>query len=268
MIFECSFNSRRQIMTTSNPIQIILNENKTNSPMVDIDIIKSPMKYEILELLRHGEMNFEEIVENTSKSKASISMHLRDLRKEGIVNYKADHTDNRKKIFYLNADFLGSIDSNKTKTLKKDQTKLLIDEFIEKGEVEYVILLTHTFKSILLEFGMDISPVLQKIGNHIGEYIFSQLKDDDLDIFTKNISGYWLKNNLGELSFNIGNNIEITCTDCFESKESAIIGKPNCYLEKGMLEKLFNMYFHFDLNIEEIMCYSMGDGKCVYQLQP
>ena len=29
-------------MTTSNPIQIILNENKTNSPMVNIDIIKSP----------------------------------------------------------------------------------------------------------------------------------------------------------------------------------------------------------------------------------
>ena len=75
-------------MTTSNPIQIILNENKTNSPMVNIDIIKSPMKYEILELLRHDEMNFEEIVENTSKSKASISMHLRDLRKEGIVNYR------------------------------------------------------------------------------------------------------------------------------------------------------------------------------------
>lgn len=255
-------------MTTSNPIQIILNEDKTNSPMVDIDIIKSPMKYEILELLRHGEMNFEDIVENTSKSKASISMHLRDLRKEGIVNYKADLTDNRKKIFYLNADFLGSIDTSKTKTLKKDQTKLLIDEFIEKGDVEYVILLTHTCKSLLLEFGMDISPVLQKIGNHIGEYIFSQLKHDDLDTFTKNISQYWLKNNLGELSFNIDNNIEITCLDCFESKDSPIIGKPNCYLEKGMLEKLFNMYFNFDLNIDEIMCYSMGDGKCVYQLQP
>ncbi|MBR6928248.1 MAG: ArsR family transcriptional regulator, partial [Methanobrevibacter sp.] len=113
-----------------------------------------------------------------------------------------------------------------------------------------------------------ISPVLQKIGNHIWEYLFSQLKDEDLETFTKNISKYWLKNNLGELTFNINNNIEITCTDCFESKDSAIIGKPSCYLEKGMLEKLFNLYFNFDLNIDEIMCYSMGDGKCVYQLQP
>ena len=255
-------------MTTSNPIQIILNEHKTDSPLIDIDIIKSPAKYEILELLRNDEMNFEDIVENTSKSKASVSMHLRDLRKEGIVKYKADPTDNRKKIFYLNADFLGSIDTNKTKIIKKEQTKLMIDEFIEKGDIEYVILLTQTFKSMLMEFGMDITPVLQKIGNHIGEYLFAQLQHEDLDIFTKNISKYWLKNNLGELSFNIDNNIEITCVNCFESKDLAKSGTPSCYLEKGMLEKLFSMFFNFDLNIDEIMCYSMGDEKCVYQIQP
>lgn len=163
-------------MTTSNPIQIILNENKTNSPMIDIDIIKSPMKYEILELLRHDPMNFEEIVENTSKSKASISMHLRDLRKEGIVNYKPHPDDNRRKIFYLSADFLGSIDTNNAKTVKKNQTKLLIDEFIEKGDVEYTILATQTFKSILMELGMDISPVLQKVGNHIENTFSTSLK--------------------------------------------------------------------------------------------
>ena len=255
-------------MTTSNPIQIILNDTKTDSSMINIDIIKSPMKFEILELLRHDEMNFEEIVENTSKSKASISMHLRDLRKEGIVNYKADPSDNRKKIFYLNSEFLGSIDANTTKSLKKDQTRLLIDEFLENGEIDYVILLTHTFKSILMEFGMDISPVIQKIGNHIGEYLYSQLKHDDLDTFIKNISQFWLKNNLGELSFNINQNIEITCTDCFESKFTQKTGKPICFLEKGMLETLFSKFFNFNINIIEIMCYAMGDEKCVYQLQP
>lgn len=255
-------------MTTSKPIQIILNEHKTNSPMIDIDIIKSPMKYEILELLRHDPMNFEEIVENTSKSKASISMHLRDLRKEGIVNYKPHPDDNRRKIFYLSADFLGSIDTKKAKTVKRNQTKLLIDEFIEKGDIEYVILATQTFKSILMELGMDISPVLQKVGNHIGKYLFSQLKNDDLETFTKNISKYWLKNNLGELSFTIGHRIEITCVDCFESCGLPKSEKPSCHLEKGIFETLFSMFFDLELRIDEIMCYSMGDEKCVYQIQP
>lgn len=255
-------------MTTSNPIQIILNENKTNHPMVDIDIIKSPMKYEILDLLRHDEMNFEEIVENTSRSKASVSMHLRDLREEGIVNYKADPSDNRKKIFYLNSEFLGSIDTNIIKKGQKGQTKLLIDEFIQNGDIEYVVLLTHTFKSLLMEFGMDISPILQKIGNYIGEYLFNQLYDEDLEIFADNISSYWKKNNLGKIYFEFENNIKITCIDCFESVNVPKSGVPICSLEKGMFETLFNKFFNFELNIEEIMCYSMGDGKCVYELQP
>ncbi len=255
-------------MTISNPIQIILNNNKTNHQMVDIDIIKSPMKYEILDLLRHDEMNFEDIVKNTSKSKASVSMHLRDLRKEGIVNYKADPEDNRKKIFYLNSEYLGSIDSNRIKLAKKDQTKLLIDEFIQNDEIDYVILLTHTFKSLLFEFGMDISPVLQKVGNYIGKYLYEKLKDDDLETFMKNITEYWNENNLGKLSFDIQNNIEITCIDCFESMHSEKLGLPSCFLEKGMLETLFNEYFKFDIKILETKCYSMGDDKCVYEIEP
>lgn len=255
-------------MTTSNPIQIILNENKKGRPIVGIDIIKSPMKYEILDLLKDDEMNFEEIVENTSKSKASVSMHLRDLRKEGIVNYKADPSDNRKKIFYLNADYLGSIDSNNIKKTHENQTKHLIDEFIDNGDIEYVVLLTHTFKSLLMEFGMDISPVLQKIGNYIGEYLFSQIYDEDLDIFMDNISSYWQKNNLGKIYFELDNKIRITCLDCFESIKVPKSGIPICNIEKGMFETLFNQYFKFDLDIDEIMCYSMGDDKCVYELQP
>lgn len=255
-------------MTTSNPIQIILNENKTKEPLISIDIIKSPMKYEILDLLRHDEMNFDEIVENTTKSKASVSMHLRDLRKEGIVRYKADPTDNRKKIFYLNAEYLGSIDSKKVKKRQIDQTKSLICDFIENRDVSYVALLTNTFKSLLMEYGMDITPIFQKTGNYIGEYLFNQLYDEDLEIFMDNISSYWLKNNLGHIYFETSNSIKVTCIDCFESVNVPKTGMPICSIEKGMLETLFNGYFKFDLRIEEIMCYSMGDEKCVFELQP
>ena len=115
---------------------------------------------------------------------------------------------------------------------------------------------------------MDISPVLQKMGNYIGEYLFSQLYDEDLDAFMENISLYWQKNNLGKVDFEVDNNIKITCIDCFESVHVPKSGVPICNIEKGMFETLFNRYFNFDINIEEIMCYSMGDEKCVYELQP
>ncbi|WP_407376329.1 V4R domain-containing protein [Methanobrevibacter sp.] len=255
-------------MITSNPIQIILNNNKTDQQMVGIDIIKSPIKYEILDLLRHGEMNFEEIVGNMSKSKASISMHLRDLREEGIVNYRVDPIDNRKKIFFLESEFLGSIDSEKIKEAHKNQTRTLIEEYVKKGDIEFATLLTNTLKSYLLELGIDISPILKNIGNYIGEYLFNQLADENLDLFLQNIRSYWLENNLGRLHFNTKNHIEITCIGCFESVYVPRSGEANCFIEKGIFEALFNKFFNFDLKIEETKCYSMGDGKCVFIIQP
>lgn len=252
-------------MTTSNPIQIILNNIK-NRKMVNIDIIKSPMKYEILKLLRHNEMNFEEIVENTSKSKASVSLHLKDLREEGIVKYKADPTDNRKKIFYLDSELLGCIDSNNIKS--KDKTKRLIQNFISEGEIEYNLLLVHTFKTILMEYGIEINPIIKSIGNHIGDYIFTQVYDSDFERFLFNVSKYWADNNLGYLSFDMKHNLEITCMQSFESVKLEKTGLPECHLEVGMFESLFYNYFDFEVKIIETRCHSMGDDVCLFEVEP
>ncbi|MBQ6100040.1 MAG: ArsR family transcriptional regulator [Methanobrevibacter sp.] len=252
-------------MTTSNPIQILLNKSKTRK-MVNIDIIKSPMKYEILDLLRHNEMNFDEIVENTSKSKAAVSLHLKDLREEGIVKYRPDPTDNRKRIFYLNSEMLGCIDATKVNTSNK--TKRLIQNFIEDGEIEYNLMLVHTFKTILNEYGIEINPIMNSIGNHIGDYIFAQVYDEDFDIFTHNILKYWADNNLGFLSFDIKNNLQIIPRQSFESVKLEKTGLPECYLEIGMFESLFSNYFQFNVNITETKCYSMGDDYCLFEVEP
>lgn len=76
------------------------NKNKEKDDgSLDISLIRSPTKYEIIRLLNNNELSFEEIVKNTSKSKPTISMHLKSLREEGIVKYKMDPSDNRKKFF-------------------------------------------------------------------------------------------------------------------------------------------------------------------------
>ncbi|MDO5859886.1 V4R domain-containing protein [Methanobrevibacter sp.] len=252
-------------MTMSNPIQVLLNKKSENEKMVNIDIIKSPMKYEILKLLRENEMKFEEIVENTTKSKATVSLHLKGLREQGIVKYKPDPEDNRKKIFYLNSEMLGSIDS---KNIQANKTKKLMDNFISEGNIEYPLMLTHTFKSILAEYGIEMNPILKSIGNHIGEYIFTQVYDDDFDNFLYNISKYWADNNLGFLSFDMKNTLQIICRECFESVKLEKTGKPECYLDIGMFETIFHNYFNFPVKITEIKCYSMGDEVCLFEIEP
>lgn len=255
-------------MFNSNPIKVLLNNEEKNKKMIDINIIKSQTKYEIIELLKDNEMNYEDIVENLSKSKATVSMHLKHLRESGIVKYKADPTDNRKKIFYLSAEVLGGIDTKKIKGVKENQTESLMKEFVHQGNIEYTLMLVHFFKSVLVELGIDIDYIVSLIGNHMGEYLFEILQDENLETFCENIKNYWKVNNLGDLSFDFSNNITVSCVNCFECSSLPKLGKPSCYLEKGMFEKLFSLYFKFDVDVLEIKCYAMGDEKCVFEVQP
>ena len=62
-------------------------------------------------------MEFDEIVNNVGKSKSTVSVHLKSLREDGIISYKVHPVDNRKKIFYLNSKYLGSVDLKEKKEL-------------------------------------------------------------------------------------------------------------------------------------------------------
>ena len=121
-----------------------------------------------------------------------------------------------------------SIDSNNIKS--KDRTKKLIQRFIGEGEIEYNLMLMHTFKTILMEYGMEINPIMKAIGNYIGDYIFTQVYDRDFEKFLYNISKYWADNNLGFLTFEVKNNLRIICMHSFESvklEKTGLFGVPS-----------------------------------------
>ena len=167
-------------MTKQKPIQIFSNSNEK----MGVNIVKSPVKLTILEMLRDSEMEFDEIVTNTGKSKSTVSSHLKGLREDGIVSFKTHPSDNRKKIFYINSKFLGSVDVKKQKELEQTQTDYIIENIVD-NDSEFSTLLFHTLRSMLIQEGINIDPILQSTGNSIGKSIFENLYNDDLDIFTK-----------------------------------------------------------------------------------
>ncbi len=244
-------------------IQIFSNSEKNN----EINVVKSPVKLVILEMLRNDEMDFDEIVSNTGKSKSTISVHLKSLREAGIVSFKTHPDDNRKKIFYLNSKYLGSVNSSEQSEIKETQKEYLVDNIIN-NDGEFTGLLFHTLRSMLIQEGINIDPVLQSTGSQIGKSVFESVYDDDFDIFLSNVADFWQKNGLGKLSFEIGNIIKITNTDCLECKLLPKTGKPVCFLDVGIFEALFSEYFNLPVSVIEIQCYTMGDGKCVFEVEP
>ena len=234
---------------------------------IGVNVVKSPVKLTILEMLRDSEMEFDEIVNNTGKSKSTVSVHLKDLRESGIVSYRVHPNDNRKKIFYINSKYLGSVNISEPKEIEETQSDYIIKNIIENDE-EFSTLLFHTLKSMLIQEGVNIDPILQATGNSIGKSIFGMLYDDDLDVFMQNIANYWQRKGLGRLTFNVGQIIKVTTYDCFECKLLPRTGKPACFLDTGILEGLFSEFFNLPVSVIEIQCYTMGDEKCVFEIEP
>ena len=250
-------------MSEQKAIQIFSNSNEK----IGVNVVKSPVKLTILEMLRDTEMEFDDIVTNTGKSKSTVSVHLKGLRESGIVSYKVHPSDNRKKIFYINSKYLGSVDVKDKKELEQTQADYLVENLIN-NDAEFSTLLFHTLKSMLIQEGINIDPILQATGNSIGKSLFEILYDDDLDVFLNNISAFWEKKGLGRLTFNVGQIIKITTYDCFECELLPRTGKPACFLDTGIFESLFGEYFNLPVSVIEIQCYTMGDEKCVFEIEP
>ena len=250
-------------MSVQKPIQIFSHADDN----IGVNVIKSPVKLTILEMLRDRDMEFDEIVSNTGKSKSTVSVHLKSLRESGIISYKVHPVDNRKKIFYLNSKYIGSVDISEPKEIEETQADYLIKNIVEV-DAEFSTLLFHTLKAMLIQEGINIDPILQSTGNSIGKSIFDKLYDDDLNVFMDNLADFWQRKGLGRLTFNVGQIIKITTYDCFECELLPKTGKPACFLDTGIFEGLFTEFFNLPVSVIETQCYTMGDEKCVFEIEP
>ena len=112
-----------------------------------VNVVKSPVKLTILSMLKDTDMEFDEIVKNTGKSKSTISVHLKSLREDGIVNYRFDANDHRKKIFYISSKFLGEVKSGDPKELEERKAEFLFKNIIDVDNFKFSFLLFHTLRS-------------------------------------------------------------------------------------------------------------------------
>ena len=194
-------------------------------------------------------------------------MSRKSLRENGIISYRVHPVDNRKKIFYINSKYLGSVNISEPKQIEETQSDYLVKNLIDDDE-EFSTLLFHTLNAMLIQEGVNIDPILQSTGNSIGKSIFEKIYDDDLDVFMENIADFWQRKGLGRLTFKIGQTIKITTNDCFDCKLLPKTGKPACFLDTGIFEGLFTEFFNLPVSVIETQCYTMGDEKCVFEIEP
>lgn len=230
-----------------------------------INIIKSPMKAEIISLLKNNEMSFDKIVENTGKSKSTVSEHLQALVDQEIIGQKPDPDDRRRKIFYIKSKHLGGVSTEKE--LDAEKLDLAFDISDYKNPFEFYRVLFRTIRVSLLKEGINIDPLLHDAGINIGETLYNDLKADDMDIFLKNIAEFWEINKLGKIKIRSVDPLVINAYDCFECEDLPKIGRSACAFDSGVLEAVFSKYFGHKVGAEEVKCYAKGDEYCCFVIK-
>jgi uncharacterized protein len=223
--------------------------------------VDSPVRVKIIAMLKEREMPFDEIVESAGRAKSTISVHLNDMTQEGIVGAKLDARDRRKKIFFINASYLGGL--QKDRILEDD----IHDILIRKGmpdTVDFFKIMLRTIRVELCLQGINIDPMLTDAGYRVGGALYAHIGSPDTDELLGNLGKFWVAHELGRIEVRSLSPLTINVYDCFECAELPLLGRPACAFDLGMLRGIFFAHFGEERAIEEVECYAMGHDHCCF----
>ncbi|UTB32946.1 MAG: ArsR family transcriptional regulator [Methanobacterium sp. ERen5] len=227
-----------------------------------VDVVKGQVKVKILDALCKKNMSFNEIVELTCKAKPTVSQHLSELVTNGLIVSIKDPNDKRRKIFSINAEFLGELSSD-------NETKFDIEEYFSNisnssDPFDFYRLILRAVRTEFWNDGINIDPILHKAGIRVGNVFYNELQGEDLESFLRNIEKFWEEKHLGRVEVKTLDPVVICVYDCFECKDLPEIGEPACSFDSGLLDALFSK--HFDKNVAtiETTCFAMGDECCTF----
>ncbi len=228
-----------------------------------IRTVGSPVRKKIVDMLKEQEMGFDAIVEASGKAKSTVSVHLQSLVKNGIVSSKPDVKDARKKVFFIDASYLGGLSSREK--LEEDMNAYMA-KYASKSmnQFEFFRLMFRTMRVGLLNEGIDIDPVLHEAGINVGKGIYPQLASDDLEQVLGNVASFWETHDLGRVKVKSLEPLILHVYDCFECQDLPFLGRPACAFDSGILTSLFSAHFGDDREATETKCYAMGDNYCCF----
>ena len=230
-----------------------------------VKAIKSPVRVKILSMLREGDLSFDEIVKHSGRAKSTVSSHLKLMAKEGIISSRVDPNDARKKIFFIQSEYIGKLHRQQL----QEDISAYIQRYIasENDPFEFFRLIFHTLRISLLNQGVDIDPILYEAGLKVGEALYVKVKDPDMTNFLGNIAAFWETHSLGFVEVKDLQPITIGVQDCFECSGLPYLGRPACAFDSGILESLFSSYKQEKVKVMETACYALGDKACRFIIE-
>ncbi len=228
--------------------------------------VDSPVRMKILSMLLDREMSFDEIVASSGRAKSTISVHLKSLADNSILSSRSDPKDARRKIFYIDSEYLGGL--SRQRRLEKD-----MEEYISKYALSsddpftFFRLMFRTIRVALLNEGFDLDPILHEAGENVGKALYTKVAYPDLNKLLNSLTAFWKAQRLGRMEAKSFEPLIIHIYDCFECQDLPFLDRPACVFDSGILKAIFSEHYNSTVSVKETNCYAMGNGYCRFVIE-
>lgn len=240
-------------------------ENKTEFFYTEKGLIAldSPVKIQILNLLREEPKSFDEIVKHTAKAKSTISVHLNNLKSCELVEEKSDPEDRRKKIYSLNSQYMGC-----SKEPFIGHYRSLLEIIAANGHDRFLFMesLFHVMRFGFEAYGIDNAPVVKMIGTDIGKHLSPNFQSCTPEALFNEIAGFIEFHGDCRVSVLMGSSPALQVEDNFKAGSMPVTGKPFCALREGIIEGILKEKLGKKCGVLEIECYGTGHSHCLFEI--
>lgn len=226
--------------------------------------LNSPVKLQLLNILKEGTTSFEELVTQTGKAKSTISVHLNDLEKMKLVENKTSISDKRKKFFVLNSLYL----AHSVKPIWKhydDHMDEITDSVLNGGSFRENLFTTIRFG--MEAYGIDPNPIFKKLGTDFGNKIVRGFNSNDVEGLLGELSVFWNKHNMGTMSTIDNSNTAVRVDDCHHCCKMQNVGKTLCSMDEGIIGGILSNKLGMDYTVQETECYGTGYNHCTFVIE-
>lgn len=225
--------------------------------------IGSPVKLQILNLLRKEPKSFDEIVKYTAKAKSTISVHLNNLRAYELVEENYDPGDRRRKIYSLTSCYMGC-----SKEPFIEHYKSLLEKVAENGNDRFYFTETvfHALHFGFEAYGIDNAPVVKMIGIDIGKHLSPIFETETFEELLIEIAHFMEFHGNCRVSVLLKGIPALQVEDNFKSRSMPVIGKPFCTLREGLIEGILKGKLGKEYKVLETECYGTGHEHCFFEI--
>ncbi len=224
----------------------------------------NPVRQSILKALARRPMTFGEIKEHSGKAQSTLSVHLENLERDGLIASEGVEGDRRKKQYVLVASLVGSSSYN------IEPMRTAIRKHLAESPGEPFGFISAVLKAViygLRSTGIDFDPFLKNLGRIVGQEISGYFQETDLMSLVGEIAKFWKQHRLGTMVVESKAPITVVVDDCFDCGGIPDVGRTLCALDEGIIEGLLLEKTGDEYTTTEAECYGTGFNHCKFVVE-